>query len=412
MDFGSLPPEINSGRIYTGPGSAPMLAAAAAWDGLAAQLHSTAASYASTTSALTAEWRGPSSTAMAAAAAPFAAWLATTAGQAEQTATQARAAAAAYEAAFAATVAPPVIAANRALLMALIATNFLGQNTPSIAATATQYAEMWAQESGAMYAYAAASATAAQVAPFGEPPQTTNAAGATTQSAAAAQTIATSAGTNAQNVPTLMSAMPQALQSLTTPASAAADSSAATAADPPSLLTELNMLITGPLGPTSLYGIGGSPYLLGIENYLIPQNGANLTSAAERLSKIENKTGLLPPDSGVDFRQPMVSATGGARVSAGVGRAGMVGSLSVPQGWTAAAPAIKPLAAVLPQTRLGASAALAADGQSSLFNNMALSSLAGRAIVGTGTSPVRSVSGGGVAQAATQAIIIVIPEDN
>ncbi len=36
MDFGALPPEINSGRMYSGPGCGSMLAAAAAWDGLAA----------------------------------------------------------------------------------------------------------------------------------------------------------------------------------------------------------------------------------------------------------------------------------------------------------------------------------------------------------------------------------------
>ncbi|EUA27902.1 PPE family protein [Mycobacterium xenopi 4042] len=45
MDFGILPPEINSGRMYAGPGPGPMLAAAAAWDGLAANLYSTATSY-------------------------------------------------------------------------------------------------------------------------------------------------------------------------------------------------------------------------------------------------------------------------------------------------------------------------------------------------------------------------------
>ena len=38
MDFGALPPEINSGRMYAGPGAGSMLAAAAAWDGLAAEL--------------------------------------------------------------------------------------------------------------------------------------------------------------------------------------------------------------------------------------------------------------------------------------------------------------------------------------------------------------------------------------
>ncbi len=62
MDFGILPPEINSGRIYTGPGPGPMLAAAAAWDDLAAALGSTAASYGSEVADLTSgAWQGPSS---------------------------------------------------------------------------------------------------------------------------------------------------------------------------------------------------------------------------------------------------------------------------------------------------------------------------------------------------------------
>ncbi len=32
MDYAVLPPEINSARIYAGPGSGPMLAAASAWE--------------------------------------------------------------------------------------------------------------------------------------------------------------------------------------------------------------------------------------------------------------------------------------------------------------------------------------------------------------------------------------------
>ena len=136
IDFGALPPEINSGRMYAGPGAGSMLAAAAAWNGLAAELGSAASSYGSVISALTGgPWVGPSSTAMAAAVAPYVAWMRATAGQAELAATQAQAAAAAYAAAFAATVSPPEIAANRAQLMTLVATNLFGQNTPAIAAT-------------------------------------------------------------------------------------------------------------------------------------------------------------------------------------------------------------------------------------------------------------------------------------
>src|ERR1700757_602280 len=128
---------------------------------------------------------------MAAAVAPYTAWMSATATQAEQTAMQARAAVAAYETAFAATVPPPIIAANRALLMSLIATNFLGQNTPAIAATEAHYAEMWAQDAAAMFGYAGASAAATTVTPFNPPPQTTNPAGTGTQAAALTQATGT-----------------------------------------------------------------------------------------------------------------------------------------------------------------------------------------------------------------------------
>src|ERR1700754_631875 len=120
LDFGALPPEINSGRMYVGAGSGPLLAAAAAWDELAAELASTAASYGSAVQGLTVgAWTGPSSIAMAAAAAPYVAWMSATGAQAEQAATQAKLAAGAYETAFAATVPPPMIATNRSLLAAV-----------------------------------------------------------------------------------------------------------------------------------------------------------------------------------------------------------------------------------------------------------------------------------------------------
>ena len=169
-------------------GSGPMLAAAAAWDSLAADLQSASSSYGSTVGGLVAgAWTGPSSTTMAAAASPFVTWVSSAAAQAEEAAAQAKLAAGAYETAFAATVPPPVIAANRALLAALVATNFLGQNTPAIATTEAHYLEMWAQDAAAMYAYAGSSSTASQLTPFTEPPQTTNTMGTAAQSAAVSQ---------------------------------------------------------------------------------------------------------------------------------------------------------------------------------------------------------------------------------
>lgn len=80
MNFMVLPPEVNSARIYAGAGPAPvMLAAAVAWDGLAAELGMAAASFSLLISGLTAgpgsAWQGPAAAAMAAAAAPYLSWL-------------------------------------------------------------------------------------------------------------------------------------------------------------------------------------------------------------------------------------------------------------------------------------------------------------------------------------------------
>ncbi|MEM6109468.1 PPE family protein [Mycobacterium sp. 050272] len=199
MDFALLPPEVNSGLMYAGPGSGPLLAAAAGWDALAAQLESTASGYAAELAGLTGQaWSGPSSLLMSAAATPYVEWLSTAAAQAAQTAAQACAAAAAYEAAFAMTVPPPVIAANRAQLMALIATNFFGQNTPAIAATEAQYMQMWVQDATAMYGYAADSEIASTLTSFDDPPQTTNPAGQGAQ----AQTVGQATGNATQQLAT------------------------------------------------------------------------------------------------------------------------------------------------------------------------------------------------------------------
>ncbi len=143
MDFAALPPEVNSALMYSGAGAGPLLSAAAAWNGLAVELNSTATSFEAVMSELTGQlWLGPASLSAAAAAQPYIAWLTYTGAAAEQAGVQAMASAAAYEAAFAATVPPPVIAANRAQLAALVATNFLGINTPAILATEALYMEM------------------------------------------------------------------------------------------------------------------------------------------------------------------------------------------------------------------------------------------------------------------------------
>lgn len=339
MDFGLLPPEINSGRMYTGPGPGPMLAAATAWDGLAVELHATAAGYASELSALTGAWSGPSSTSMASAAAPYVAWMSATAVHAELAGAQARLAIAAYEAAFAATVPPPVIAANRAQLMVLIATNIFGQNTPAIMMTEAQYMEMWAQDAAAMYGYAGSSATASRMTAFTEPPQTTNHGQLGAQSSAVAQTAATAAGGNLQSAfPQLLSAVPRALQGLALPtASQSASATPQWVTDLGNLSTFLGGAVTGPYTFPGVLPPSGVPYLLGIQSVLVTQNGQGVSAL---LGKIGGKpiTGALAPLAEFALHTPILGSEGlgGGSVSAGIGRAGLVGKLSVPQGNPAA----------------------------------------------------------------------------
>jgi PPE-repeat protein len=426
LDFGALPPEINSGRMYVGPGSGPLLAAAAAWDELATELQSTAASYGSTIEGLTAgPWTGPSSIAMAAAAAPYVQWMSASGAQAEQAATQAKLAAGAYETAFAATVPPPVIAANRALLAALIATNFLGQNTPAIAATEAHYMEMWAQDAAAMYAYAGSSATASQLTPFTEPPQTTNTSGPTAQTAAVAQSSTVSGSNTATQLSHLTTSVPSALQSLSTNATSSTTTNAATDAAStglislppvPDALTNWNTIWSTITGPYFLQGwstIPGGPFLSFGQAYAWGQNGQG---AAAYLAGPKAISGALAPlTSGASAVKPMLSSAGfGGPVSGSMGKAALVGSMSVPQGWTEAAPGIRTLASVLP-ANLAAAREAALAGEGGAFSQMALSSLAGRAVAASATysgggSAAAGSLGGVVAEAdPAAATIIVIP---
>jgi PPE-repeat protein len=167
MDYSVLSPEINSARMFSGAGSAPMLAAAQSWDGLATELGSAASSFASVTSGLTDQaWQGAASEAMTAVAGQYVGLLHTAATHADTAATQATAAAAAFEAARAATVHPLQVAANRSGLLQLVQSNLFGQNAPAIAAVEADYEQMWAQDVQAMAGYhAGASAAVAQLSP-------------------------------------------------------------------------------------------------------------------------------------------------------------------------------------------------------------------------------------------------------
>ncbi|WP_102418668.1 PPE domain-containing protein [Mycobacterium sp. 4858] len=368
MDFATLPPEVNSGLMYAGPGAGPMLAAAEAWDSLAAELHSAAGSYESVVSGLTSgPWLGASSVAMTAAATSYVAWLSATAAQAEQTAGQARAAAAAYEAAFASTVPPPAVAANRSRLAMLVATNLLGQNTPAIAATEAEYGEMWAQDAAAMYGYAGSAAAATQLASFTPPHQNTSPGGSALQAAQVSQAAALPAGSA------------QSAVSTATGAGSAGSGAAGAAASALGLNTPLDLINVG--ADAIAYGVDAPMSPLGVVSLPIDLIGAQTGLHTDDIVSDWDANGA--PLSVVRTETPpapMTTPSIVSRVSAGLGESDSIGGLSVPPTWAAGTPAVRPIALTLPAAPAGAAVPAAAPGFESTFGEMALAGTAGRAI--------------------------------
>ncbi|MEB3024183.1 PPE family protein [[Mycobacterium] crassicus] len=355
MDFGVLPPEVNSGRMYVGPGSSPMMAAAAAWDGLAAELSTAAANYQDVIAELTGQaWQGPTATTMAAAAAPYVQWMGTTAAQAEQAASQARAAAAAYEAAHAATVPPPVIATNRTTLATLVATNILGQNLPAIAANQAEYGAMWAQDAAAMYGYAAGSAAATTLTPFSPPPQNTNPAGNADQAAAVANAGTSTGSTAASALATL--AGPAAVQGVVpAPIQALIDGWLGFTGTP--LISSLNQLVgsgglTSTLLAAPIWDSSAMQFLqfIGMLNAAGVNGGAWGNAAAAAALPA---AALSSEVSGAGLGATLAGSTG--PISASLGQAASIRGLSVPQSW-AAAPAVSGTAS--PAIRLASATAV------------------------------------------------------
>ncbi|KAA1250084.1 PPE family protein [Mycobacterium simiae] len=347
MDYAALPPEINSARMYAGAGAGPLLAAAAAWDGLSASLYTTSAQCWSVISGLVGgPWQGAVSAAMTAATAPYLAWLGIAAGQAEETAIQAKAAVAAYQAAFAMTVPPAEIAANRALLMALVATNVLGQNTPAIATTEAHYAMMWAQDAAAMYGYAGAAAAATRLIPFTVPPQVTRAAGLAVSQGAAAV-----AGTAAK-LSQLIIGVPKLLKWF--------------AVRP--LVAGVVTVEEGMLTPIEV-GAGGTSATMSITSVLrsFMSVGQAAAEAVAPLASAATNFGL---------KMPGLGRVG--TVSASLGRAGSIGALSVPHSWGAAAPSVHHAATALPSPGLASTSMAAPDAAAPMLGGLPpLSSAAG-----------------------------------
>lgn len=375
IDFGAMPPEFNSARMYSGPGAGSLIGAASAWSALAAELNSAALSYDKVITALSSEeWLGTASASMAQAAAPYMAWMSTTAAQAEEAAMQARAAVAAYEAALAATVPPPLVAANRAQVSQLVATNVLGQNTPTIAQLEAQYGEMWAQDASAMYGYAGQSATAAKVTPYKNAPQIASPTAQALQTSSVAKATGTSAGNTSSNLSQMVTSTPNALKQLAAPTTQATQQSTNPLQEIWYLISgqsvlpnNLGTLINGYNPYSALwYNTEGLPYFsVGMGNFGVQiakttgMLGGAAPAAAKALPGLGGLGGML--GGGATAAHPMAALGNAASVG---------GKLSVPVAWSGA-PAAPAVAHAIPVSSISA-APEAAGGPGNLLGGMPL----------------------------------------
>ncbi|AGZ54628.1 MULTISPECIES: PPE family protein [Mycobacterium] len=344
MDY-ELPPEINSGRMYAGLGSASLMESAAAWQALAAQLGSAGAAFGAVIEALTSTaWAGPSSMSMALSAAPYVVWMIETAAQCQEAAAAAAAAAAAFEAARAGVVPPPVIAENRAQLAALVSTNFMGFNTPAIMANEAHYGQMWSQDTATMYDFAGnASGITGALVPFVPPAPNSDPIGLAAQAAALGQSGGTAAGQQPFNFASSAGSMPAGLDGESMLSMG------------PQLVSTIPQALQGLSSPLS-QGLGGSG--LGQFNSLLSPFMSFMNPGmfgGGTASTLTSATG------------PGLAGMGGAasEVEAVAGRAGSLGGLSVPATWTAGASgesastarAVAPVAASGGGTSMGAAPA-------------------------------------------------------
>ncbi|SOX55724.1 PPE family protein [Mycobacterium ahvazicum] len=346
MDFGALPPEINSARMYAGPGPSSMAMAAVAWANLATELHSAASSYRTLISGLTTgRWLGPTSLTMASAFGPYVAWMSGAAARAEEAASHATLAVEIYEAAFAMTIPPPVVTANRVQLATLMSTNFFGQNSAAIAANEAEYGEMWAQDAAAMYQYAGNSVAVCDVSQFNLPPKVTDDAGLVAQSNAVSQATV-STGLQHADLANLVSQVPTTMQSLTTPGTSTVSTGTSTAVSD----TLTNLASQVPNWLPNYLNAGATP-LYGMSSVL------SMAQTAQGMARTAAEGAAAAAQGAASGAASAASALPniGSSVIGSLGTAAHLGPMSVPTAWTSVIPQTPMAAAALPNIALNGS---------------------------------------------------------
>ena len=393
MDFAALPPDINSARMYLGPGSESLIAASTAWETLASDLYSAASLYQSAVTQLTAaQWQGPSAAAMTAAASPFIQWMADAAAIADETASQAKAAAAAYEAAFAATVPPAEVAANRIMFAKLVATNLFGQNTAMIATIETHYYSMWVQDAVAMLEYSNSSASATLLQPFSSPRQTTNPNALANQTTATNRSAAMAAANTQQTLSNAFAAVPITLNGLVSSFPLISLDSASLQNIFDWLSDLISVFLDGPLDPLSAVSLPldiiGANTGIHTDDIVTEFADRDLHPLPQSISPEPAVGGITEDDitdGGLVARKALMP-----RVAAGFADADTIGCLSVPPTWIASTPAVRPVALSLTLANADSDALSSILGPA--MGDMALANAAGRMVGDTVGNRVRATA--------------------
>jgi PPE-repeat protein len=291
-----------------------------------------------------------------------------------------------------------VIAANRALLAALVATNFLGQNTPAIAATEAHYMEMWFQDGLTMDTYATISQQAV-VLPQQTPAPTPSDGGTSANAAAATQSTAQSAANSASSLGTDLETL---LTDYFTSGSNLTSGWTNVLGDLGITGTTQTSLVSA-LAPTGVATATGS---------LLPVQGAYYATMlasmpAKMLISMSNSMSAsqamqagqqaMLADVSKVLDAKMKALLGGisgqmrgfgSQITAQLASAGRLGGLSVPNGWAQAAPEMVRAAPILPANSLAAPNVSAAT-PNSPFTQALMGALNGR---GMGTQAAKTAS--------------------
>jgi PPE-repeat protein len=283
-------------------------------------------------------------------------------------------------------------------LAALVATNFLGQNTPAIMATEAHYMEMWFQDGLTMDTYATTSQQAV-VLPQQTPAPQTSDGGTSANVAAAAQSVTNSVTNSATN---LMTALQNLAPGLTTQSGATSStnglSGAAAGAQTASAVGAASS--AAPAAGTAVGSI--LPIQLTYYTVMLASMPAKMlislgnSMGASQAMQAGQQAMLADVQALVDgkLKALLASISGemrgfGSQITAQLAGAGRLGGLSIPQGWAQSAPEMVRAAPVLPLNSVAPQMAPGANLPTSPYTQALMGAMNGR---GMGTQAAKTAS--------------------